>query len=242
MIDLIAFDADDTLWQNETLYLAAQSQFKQLLARYHDPEWIAQRLDQTEARNLEHFGYGIKSFILSMIETAVELTEGRIQGEEVQQIVNFGKDMLHTPIQPLDHVEETVARLAESHDLMIITKGDLLDQETKVARSGLARYFKYVEITSGKSRDTYRAILTRHQVEPSRFMMVGNSLKSDILPVVELGGIAVYIPHPLTWAHENQLDRQIESDRYFELEHIGLLPALVERLSHQGENRADRDS
>ncbi len=231
MIDLIAFDADDTLWQTETLYIDAKAKFKQLLAHYHDEQWIEQRLDEAEMRNLEHFGYGAKSFTLSMIETAVELTEGRVEGREIQQILEWGKYMLRARVQLLDHVEETIAQLAASSDLMIITKGDLLDQEAKVARSGLGRHFKHVEIVSGKTRDTYATILARYGVEPSRFMMVGNSLRSDILPVVELGGVAVYIPHPLTWAHEAQVDAEIDRDRYVQLDHIGLLPALLEKLN-----------
>ncbi len=212
-LDLIAFDADDTLWHNETLYREAQERFKLLLSHYHSPEWINQRLYATEMRNLEHFGYGIKSFTLSMIETAIELTDGQVTGGEVQSILDTAKGMLQAEVELLDHVEETLERLKQSHDLIMITKGDLLDQEAKLARSGLAGYFQHIEVVNQKTAEKYLALLKRSQVEPERFLMVGNSLRSDILPVLELGGYAVYIPYPLIWEHEHLADAQIESSR-----------------------------
>jgi putative hydrolase of the HAD superfamily len=230
-IDVIAFDADDTLWHNETLYLMTQDKFKQLLLSHHSTERIAQELDETETHNLQYFGYGIKGFTLSMIETAIELTDGRIQGREIQEIINFAKEMLKAPVQPLEHVEEVIAKLSESHALMIITKGDLFDQETKIARSGLASHFKHIEIVSEKTSDTYERILAKYNIDPRRFLMVGNSLRSDILPVLAIGGQAVYVPYHATWAHETVINQGEEQKGYFECEHIGLLPALVERLS-----------
>lgn len=232
MFDLIAFDADDTLWHNEKLYSMTQDKFKRLLSIYHQAEWVEQKLYEAEIRNLPYFGYGPKGFTLSMIETAIELTEGRIQGREIQEIIDFVKEMLRAEVQLLEHAEETVAKLSASHKLMIITKGDLFDQETKIARSGLAPYFKFIEIVSEKTRDSYEALLAKHKIEPQRFLMIGNSLKSDILPVVALGGQAIYIPHHLTWAHETITDQEVNPGAYYQLDHLGLLPALVETLNN----------
>jgi putative hydrolase of the HAD superfamily len=232
MFDAIAFDADDTLWHTESLYSGAQDKFKRLLAHYHNAERIEQQLHQTEIRNLQYYGYGIKGFTLSLIETAIELTEGRILGTEVQKVIDLAKDMLTADVQLLEYAEETVARLADSYPLMIITKGDLFDQEVKIARSGLRQYFRYIEIVSDKTRDNYATLLAKYHLAPSQFLMVGNSLRSDILPVVALGGWAVYIPYRITWAHENVLPQDGDRKRYFELEHLGLLPALIEELSH----------
>lgn len=236
MIEIIAFDADDTLWHNETLYHDAQERFVELLSPYQDTDVIAQSLYDTEMRNLAHFGYGIKSFALSMIETAIELTGGRISGREIARIVEQAKEMLRAEVHLLEHVQETIATLAESYELMIITKGDLLDQQAKVARSGLAGYFKHVEVVDQKSPEIYQQILSRHQIPPKQFLMVGNSLRSDIQPVLALGAYAVYIPYPLTWAHEQEIDKEIESPYCFELENIALLPELISDLN-SGQSR-----
>ena len=227
--DVIAFDADDTLWHTEHIFSMTQEKFKQLLAAYHGGEGIEQKLFETEVRNLQLFGYGIKGFTLSMIETAIELTDGRIHGREIQQIIDFAREMLAMPVQLLDHVAETVAALAATQRLMIITKGDLIDQESKIAQSGLADYFAHVEIVSEKNTATYEAVAAKHDVDVRRFLMVGNSLRSDVLPVVALGGQAVHIPYRTTWAHE-WVDEAERQGSYHELAHIGLLPALVERL------------
>jgi putative hydrolase of the HAD superfamily len=227
--DIIAFDADDTLWHNETLFSMTQDKFRQLLARYQGAELALDTLYAIEIRNLETFGYGIKGFTLSMIEAAIELTHGQVVGQDIQQIIDFAREMLRAPLQLLDHVAELIPRLARMHTLMLITKGDLFDQESKIAQSGLADYFAHVEIVSDKRQDIYQALLRKHHIAPERFLMVGNSLRSDILPVVALGGAAVYIPYHLTWAHETIDDTGAQ--QYFELEHIGLLPALLGRLS-----------
>jgi len=231
-LDVIAFDADDTLWHSETLYLAAQEKLKQLLSKYAPVETVAQAFQRIEIANLPHFGYGIKGFVLSMVEAAVEISHGQVEGREIQTIIGFAREMLDSPVQLFDGAQETVARLVAAHRLMLITKGDLLDQETKIARSGLADYFAIVEIVSHKSADVYEAILERWAIAPPRFLMVGNSLKSDILPVVAIGGQAVYIPYSLTWGHEAVADPGGgEQKGYFELAHISLLPDLVGRLS-----------
>ncbi|NNE67064.1 MAG: HAD family hydrolase [Pyrinomonadaceae bacterium] len=202
MINTVAFDADDTLWHNERIFLSAKEKYKALLARYHEPAWIEERLDATEMRNIKHFGYGIKGFTLSMIETAVELTEGRVKGHEIKDIVGFAHEMLASPINLLEGVRETVESLHNNYRLMVITKGDLFDQETKIARSGLGDYFDEVEIVSEKTKGVYETVLSRHQVPKFEFVMVGNSLKSDVLPVLELGAKAVHVPYETEWFHE----------------------------------------
>ena len=231
MIRTIGFDADDTLWHTETLYTGAQVRFKRLLLQYHSPEWIEERLYQTEIGNLQCFGYGIKAFALNMIETAIALTEGRIAGSEIQAVVDLAKEMLAADVQLLEHVVETVVQLATEYDLMLITKGDLYEQESKIARSGLARHFRHVEVVADKTRDRYQALLARHQIEPAQFLMVGNSLRSDVLPVLALGGCAVYIPYQLTWAHEVADPPPAGHPGYYQLEHLGLLPGLLRKTN-----------
>jgi len=232
LIDVIAFDADDTLWHNEPIYLTTHDKFKELLRQYHNEEWIAPRLNETEIRNLQHFGYGIKGFTLSMIETAIELSEGRVSVNEIQAIIGFGKEMLQAPVELLDGVAETIVQLAESYELMLITKGDLFDQEAKIARSGLGDYFSRIEVVSEKDVDTYKRITAKHGIAPQRFLMVGNSLKSDILPVIAMGGRAVYIPYKTTWVHERVAVTDFEPKKYHELKNISFLPSLLNEISH----------
>ena len=230
-LDCIALDADDTLWHNETLYSNAKRTFKQILSGYTLAGDIEQAIYQAETQNLEVFGYGIKGYILSMIEAAVELTAGQIQSSDIQKMVNHGKGMLTAKVQLLDQVEETLANLSRVYRLIIITKGDLLDQEGKLARSGIAQYISRIEVVSHKTPQTYADILARNAIDPSHFMMVGNSLKSDILPVIELGGCAVYVPYENTWAHENEIDPGLRHNSYLKLDQIHLLPELVERIT-----------
>jgi putative hydrolase of the HAD superfamily len=227
---LIAFDADDTLWVNEPLYRAAEEELERLLAPFLGDAVLTKRLYERERHNLALFGYGAKAFMLSMIETAIELSGGRITGAEIQRIIDTGKAMLQTPIRLLPHVEPTLRRLSERHRLMVLTKGDLFDQESKIARSGLSRYFAHVEIVSEKNPDVYRNLLDKYEVEPSRFLMVGNSLKSDVLPVVETGGHAVHIPYHTTWIHEHVDDVTPFRDAYTTLRHIGEVPAYLDRM------------
>jgi putative hydrolase of the HAD superfamily len=232
-IDTIAFDADDTLWHNEHLYLNTQNKFKQLLCQYHNDEWIEQRLNETEIRNLQHFGYGIKGFTLSMIETAIELSEGRVSVNEIQAIIEFGKEMLQAPVELLDGVRETIAQLAVTYELMLITKGDLIDQEAKIARSGLGDYFSHIEVVSEKNAETYQKIIAKYGITTQRFLMVGNSLKSDILPVIAMGGRAVYIPYKTMWVHERVADEDLDDRQYVTIEHINFLPALLDEMTHK---------
>ncbi|MBP1771882.1 MAG: family hydrolase [Holophagaceae bacterium] len=202
MLHTLAFDADDTLWHNETHYAETQEAFRALLRPFHDDAWIDARLHDTEMRNLGRYGYGIKGFTLSMIETALQLTEHRLDGAGVQQVLDLGKAMLDKPVEPLPGVADVLQALAGEYRLMLITKGDLFDQETKLARSGLGVHFAAVEIVSEKDEATYAAILQRHGIPAAAFAMVGNSVKSDILPVLALGAQAIHIPYHLTWAHE----------------------------------------
>jgi putative hydrolase of the HAD superfamily len=233
LFDVIAFDADDTLWHNEHLYGEAQARFAQLLARYHEPEWINARLYQTETRNIQHFGYGVKAFALSMIETAVELTEGRISGHDIQVLIELAKEMLNADIRLLDGVHETVSQLAIDYSLMVITKGDLLDQETKITRSGLGGFFQEIDVVSQKTRERYEQLFRRYALEPRRVLMVGNSLHSDIWPILELGGQAVYIPYETTWLHEVTDPPPTGQPGFYQLEHLGQLPALLDQLQQK---------
>ena len=226
----IGFDADDTLWHNEQLFALTQGKFRDLLAPYGDAEWIDKQLYATETRNLAHFGYGIKGFTLSMVETAVELTGGRIMGHEIGQIVEWGRVMLSSPVELLPGVEEVVAALGEQYELLLITKGDLFDQESKLARSGLGGYFRHVEIVREKDAAVYAAILKKHSVIPGDFLMVGNSVRSDILPVLNIGGQAAHIPYAITWQHELAELPETGLNGYFHLESMAALPALVAQL------------
>ncbi len=231
MFQLVAFDADDTLWHNETVYHETLARFQDLLAGYVDAHALEEALFQTEMRNLPYFGYGLKSYILSMIETAVEITGGRVRADELGRLVDFARDMAQAEVRLLENVRDTVAQLASRYDLMIITKGDLLDQEAKLTRSGLHEYFRYFETVADKDSKRYAGLLARYGVEPRAFVMVGDSMRSDVLPVLELGGTAIYVPYPVRWAHEAA--EPPADARYHPLEHIGQLPDLLERLERE---------
>jgi putative hydrolase of the HAD superfamily len=220
------------------MYVNAQARFAQLLAQYHNPEWIQESLNQTEVRNIQHFGYGVKAFALSMIETAVELTEGRISGQDIQILIDLAKEMLSADVQLLDNVREIIPQLAIEHRLIVITKGDLLDQETKISRSGLGQYFQHVEVVSQKTRQDYERVLKRYSIEPDHFLMVGNSLRSDILPVLALGGNAVYIPYETTWFHEAADPPPSDQPGYYSIEYIGKLPEFLEQLERNEKKNA----
>ncbi len=226
----IAFDADDTLWHNETIFEAVHERYREMLSRYHDTATVDRTLFATEMRNLDRYGYGVKGFMLSAIETAIDLTEGKISTAEIRTLLALGQDMLAHPVELLDGVAETVATLAASHRLLIITKGDLRDQERKVAKSGLSAHFRHVEIVSDKTESAYTAILRRHDIRPDAFLMIGNSLKSDILPVLALGGTGVHIPYPLVWAHEHAELPSGIAGRFFEAKSIRELPAVLAAL------------
>ena len=228
MFDVIGFDADDTLWHNESIFTITQEKFREL-HYFHNTELVNQTLSSTQIKNLKLFGYGIKGFILSMVETSIELTNGEINGNEIQKIIDFGREMLANPIELLPHVQEIIEDLSKKYRLLLITKGDLIDQETKIARSGLAEYFTGVEIVSDKNTETYEKILSRHEITASRFIMIGNSMRSDIVPIVQIGGQAVHIPYYSTWDHE-QKHPYIDPKNFKQLKNIGLLPGLIEEM------------
>ncbi len=231
ILDLIAFDADDTLWHNELLYQLTEEKYQNLLSRYADAQLVSKRLLDTERKNIDIYGYGIKSFTLSMIETAIEISSGDVTASEIFNIIGFAKEMLTSEVRLLDYAEDTVKNLAEAYHLMMITKGDLRDQEYKLARSGLAACFRFTEVVTEKDEQTYRDILAKYKVRPDRFLMVGNSIKSDILPILALGGHAVFVPYQVTWAHEVVSESKIDHSAYHELEHLGQLPGLIEQLT-----------
>lgn len=230
MLTTIAFDGDDTLWHNETLFAATQEKFTGLLTAYTGEDDIHERLYETERRNLRLFGYGIKGFTLSMIETALELTDRQIQASDIERILGWGKAMLGHPVEPLEGVREALTNLQGDYRLMVITKGDLFDQENKVARSGLADFFWRVEIVSEKDEATYRGILDRHDLDPETFLMVGNSLRSDIQPVLSLGSKAVHIEYEITWDHERLAVAPTPTSRFWHLDSMAGLPGLVRRI------------
>jgi putative hydrolase of the HAD superfamily len=228
MLEFIAFDADDTLWHNETHFCAAQERFKRLMHKYLGDAYDGNHLYETEVRNLGHYGYGVKSFGLSMVETAIELTDGHISARDIHTLLELTKEMLCAPVEVLPEVEAVLDELSGDYPLLLITKGDLFDQESKILRSGLAEYFRHIEVVSEKNASTYGKILRRHGIRPEEFVMVGNSLRSDILPPLELGAHAVYIPSPQLWAHEHvQLD-DARPKPYAQLGSIGELPEWLE--------------
>ncbi len=233
-LEMIAFDADDTLWHSESYYHDAQNAFADMLAPYGvEKETAFEVLHRVDISNLPAFGYGIKGFIISMVEAAVEATGGRIHAEAIQKIVGLGREMTRHEIRLLDHSAETVALLAKDYPLMLITKGDLMDQERKLADSGLESSFQQVEIVSDKTSGVYAALLRRHGLAAERFLMVGNSMRSDILPVLELGGQAVHVPYALTWIHESGTAPVSANGRFHEIEHLGLLPELVKQIEQR---------
>ena len=228
---VIGFDADDTLWHNEIIFERVHERYRSLLARYHDAKTVDRTLLATEKRNLELYGYGVKGFTLCAIETAIALTAGKISANEIDGLLVLGREMLAHPIELLDGVAEVVDELAKQHTLLLITKGDLRDQERKLAKSGLADRFHLVEIVSEKDRSTYEAIFRRHAIAPGRFLMVGNSIKSDILPVLALGGAGAHVPYPLTWAHEQVEQLPPADGRFFQLKTMRELLDVVRTLA-----------
>ncbi len=199
---MVAFDADDTLWVNEPFFVEIERDLLSLLEQYGSPDAIQQTLIAVQKENFAIMGYGAKGFILSMIETAIRLSDGTVRGGQIEQIITRGKELLRYPIQLLDGVETVLQAVAKQKKVMLITKGDLFDQESKLARSGVGSYFDYVEIVSEKDTATYERILAKYRLTPDEFLMIGNSLKSDVLPVVQIGASAVYIPYHVTAAHE----------------------------------------
>ncbi|WP_319532738.1 HAD family hydrolase [uncultured Cohaesibacter sp.] len=230
MIKAIAFDADDTLWENEQFYRLTESEFHRLLSDHAETDHLEQRLLEAERRNLALYGYGIKGFMLSMIETAIEVTRGNISAQSIGAILAIGKNLLEHPIELIPGARETLDSLSGDYKLILITKGDLFDQERKIAQSGLADRFDAIEIVADKSAETYERIFKQHDIKAPGALMVGNSLKSDIVPVLETGGWAAFIPHNLTWALEH-VDEPIDHPRYNKIAGLADLPALLEAIT-----------
>jgi putative hydrolase of the HAD superfamily len=237
-IQAIGFDADDTLWHNEDHFAATEDAFADLLSKWCDADAAKAKLLETETHNLELFGYGVKSFMLSMIEAAMELSQGEIEATDLRVLLDHGREMLLRPAELLPGVSDVLEQLCDVSPLLLVTKGDLHHQERKVAGSGIANWFRSVEVVSEKDSETYARILARHAIVPTSFVMIGNSVKSDILPIVELGGTGIHIPYSFTWGHEmvdhgttKHIERNSESARYFEVDSFKELPGLIRRLN-----------
>ena len=228
-VTTVAFDADDTLWDNERFFQMTQAHFADLLSAYTDETTLMERLVAAERRNLGHYGFGIKGFTLSMIETAIEVTAGRITGKEIAALLEAGREMLRHPVDLLPHAREAVEAASQTHRILLITKGDLLDQERKLAQSGLGDLFDGVEIVSDKTDAQYRDIFARHAEGAGRGLMVGHSMKSDVLPMIEAGGWGVFVPHGLEWALE-KAPTPTGNPRYRRIETLAGLGALLDRI------------
>ena len=228
----VAFDADDTLWHNEDLFQDVQREYEELLSPWGDAATVADRLHEVQMANLPRFGYGVKSFALSMIEAAARISEGRVDAERITTIISYAKRLLDRPVELIEGVEEVLDALGH-HRLMVITKGDVHDQLAKVAASGLAERFWRVEVVADKDAASYEELLERHGIDPARFVMVGNSLRSDVLPVLELGATAVHVPYHVTWRHEDDHDGdEVEVPT---LEALRDLPQLLRSWDGDGE-------
>ncbi len=226
-IQVIGFDADDTLWVNETYFLETEQKLRLLLSPYVDGETVSAELFRTESHNMPLYGYGVKAYILSVLETAIRITEGKVPASILNQIIALGKEQLTKPVELLDGVEETLNALVGRYRLIVVTKGDLLDQEQKLRRSGIEHLFHHVEVMSDKTDREYRSLLKHLDIRPEEFLMIGNSLRSDILPPLALGSYAVHVPYQTTWAHE-MVDEPIVDARFHTVdslwEVISLLP------------------
>ncbi|WP_420399194.1 HAD family hydrolase [Flagellimonas sp.] len=201
-IKVIGFDADDTLWVNETYFRETEERFAELLEGYETKNKIDQELFKVEMQNLELYGYGVKGFVLSMIETALDLSNNRISQQTLTEILELGKKMISHPVELLDGVEEVLSKLEHKYRLIVLTKGDLLDQERKLQKSGISKYFHHVEVLSDKKENNYRNLLEHLEIDVAEFLMIGNSLKSDVLPILNIGAKAIHVPFHTTWAHE----------------------------------------
>ena len=232
-ISLVGFDADDTLWRSQDYFDEAQLEFERIVGTYvdlHDAR-VQERLYEVEKRNIALFGYGVKGMVLSMIEAAVEITDARIPATDLHRIVALGKDLLQHPVELLPGIREAVEAIGARHDIVLITKGDLFHQEAKVRQSGLADLFRRIEIVSEKDAPTYARVLREFQLEPSQFAMIGNSLRSDIAPVLALGGWGVHMPYHVTWAHEAEADVAHDAPRLRSVADAHALPGAVAEIA-----------
>ena len=219
-ISVIGFDADDTLWVNETYFRETEEHFAELLEGYETKNKIDQELFKMEMQNLELYGYGIKGFMLSMIESALDLSNNTVSQQTISKILNLGKGMINHPVELLDGVEEVLQALSGKYRLIVLTKGDLLDQERKLEKSGLSRYFHHVEVLSDKKEDNYKNLLEHLEIATDSFLMIGNSLKSDVIPILNIGGKAVHVPFHTTWAHELVSEEEEQMNNHLKLNSI----------------------
>ncbi|WP_298920347.1 HAD family hydrolase [uncultured Roseobacter sp.] len=227
----VAFDADDTLWHNERIFQMTQAHFADLLAEFTDHQTLMSRLLAAEKRNLGHYGFGVKGFTLSMIETAIDVTDGRVATKVIAEIMEAGREMLRHPVDLLPHAREAVETVCQTHRILLITKGDLLDQERKLAQSGLGDYFDAVEIVSDKNPQIYHDIFKQHGDGTNRGLMVGNSMKSDVLPMIDAGGWGVFVPHGHEWELEKAAPPQ-DDERYRSLPDLGHFAQLIENIEN----------
>jgi len=218
-IKIIAFDADDTLWDNELYFQEAEEKFCELLEDFLPQHTVSRELLQTEIKNISLYGYGIKAFMLSMIETAIRITEKNIKAETIEKIIAFGQELLEKPVLLLDGVDEVLKSLKPNYRLVMATKGDLLDQERKLKKSGLADFFHHIEIMSEKKEADFQKLIRHLDIRPNEFLMIGNSIKSDILPVLNIGGHGIHIPYHVTWAHE-KVETAIDHKNFRQVERI----------------------
>jgi len=226
---MIGFDADDTLWHNERFFALTQSHFADLLSAHTDTDHLMARLLAAERRNIPHYGFGIKGFTLSMIETAIEVTDGKVPSKVIAEILHAGRDMLSHEVELLPHARQVLEQLKGTYTLILITKGDLLDQQRKLAESGLEPYFDGVEIVSRKSAVEYNEIFARYGAGPETALMAGNSMASDVVPMIEAGGWGVFVPHGLTWAVEHA-EAPLRHPRFAQIAELGDLPDLIEKI------------
>lgn len=213
-IKVVGFDADDTLWVNETYFRNAEIEFAELLSQFETINTIDQELFKLELKNLPLYGYGIKGFMLSMVEMALQLSNYNVSNETIEAILNIGKDMLNKPVELLEGVEQTLKALSKYYRLILVTKGDLLDQERKLEKSGLIKYFHHIEVLSDKQEANYSRLLNHLDIKPSEFLMIGNSLKSDILPIVNIKSKAIHVPFHTTWLHEQVSEEETNNKEY----------------------------
>lgn len=213
-IKVIGFDADDTLWVNETYFREVEHEFAKLLSAYETENKIDQELFMMEIKNLDIYGYGIKGFVLSMVESAIELSNGKISNATISKILDLGKEMITKPVELLPDVEEVLSSLVDDYRLILLTKGDLLDQERKLEKSGLSKYFHHIEVLSDKKEENYKKLLDHLEIDVKAFLMVGNSLKSDVLPLINIGAQAIHIPFHTTWIHEEVSQEKANGSYY----------------------------
>lgn len=228
-IKVVGFDADDTLWVNELYFRQGEEAFCRLMADFKTSEQTMKLLFDIEMKNLALYGYGVKGFVLSMMETATLICEDKLDHIFTNRILDIGKEMLDKPVVLLDEVEAILQRLVPHYRLVLVTKGDLLDQERKLEKSGLTTYFHHVEVMSNKKEKDYLKLIGHLDIDPKEFVMIGNSLRSDILPVIEIGAHALYVPHELTWQHELVDDSEASDPKYYQVERLSQVLEILDK-------------